>query len=645
MDFYSGSGSRKFISFRLDNEMSGQPTQDNVEAMETDQPQLEQPQEPEVIELRTELRSIIELSSTTDSESCEAYFTRKIECLTNSEEDVTAATTTTSNLVRASESEPVAVTPGFNEMMPDTSRPVDVPEVVFLDKATAQTAISEVIDSNFATDETPVLESHTGQTTLPEGQTVQQSEVTPATNSTDEYGDVQGQMDYRSQTEDESCPGMDIDTGSMARSTLAQALYSPSKPGNVSLPQTSSQDTSDPLPHDSRGPTPLFSTSRLIIKQCFEERNPTYLSPGHMTVAFNQDQISSILRIVADESARASYEMLNSVVVRASRLSLHSPRGTTSRKHMQEGPHPCTDTDVGNDSVMTYDTRGGDSSPEFTSDPESNRDFQSSVALPVPPTYPRENQLVQENSPVSFDCSSPGTETLAALRQEAIKEKEKGRLPPQVQPKPKRPSRPRRRIGRIMKEEYFDSMPWTRVFVSGPLDPKWNPNKSYCQICKCNVSIKAKGPKEILRHYANERHLRKDQRWRYEYLPIEDPITKKLRHHVRGKDRKILPHYQLRLELPLFINAELVDIGEKLPFYEEAMSGAGHMASSPQNRARIQISILGHYLLLSGDISVLQTLSQYTGTVVNYQALFADIDWSTAKLSVSGLHVAYILIV
>ena len=591
MDFYSRSGSRKLISFRLDNEMSGQPAQDNIEAMETDQPQLEQPQEPEVIELRTDLRSVIELSSTTDSESCEAYFTRKIECLTNSEENVTAATYATSNVVRASDSKPVAVTPGLNEMIPDASRPVDVPDVIFLDKATAQAATSEAIDSNFATDETPVIESQTTQTTLPEGQAVQQSEVTPATNPTDENGDVQGQMDYRSQTEDESCPGMDTDTGSMARSTLAQALYSPSKPGNVCLPQTSSQDMSDPLPPEPRGPTLLSSTSRLIIKQCFEETNPTYLSPGHMTVAFNQGQISSILRIVVDESARASYEMLNSVVVRASRLNLHSPRGTTARKHTQEGSHPGTETDVGSDSVMTYDTRGGDSSPGFTSDPESNRDFQSSVVLPVPPSCPRENQLVQGSSPVSFDCSSPGTETLAALRQEAIMEKEKERLPPQVQPKSKRPSRPRRRIGRIMKEENFDSMPWTCVFVSGPLDPKWNPNKIYCQICKCNVSIKAKGPKEILRHYATERHLRKDQRWRYEYLLIEDPITKKLRHQVRGKDGKILSHYQLQLELPLFINAELVDVGEKLPFYEEAMSGADHMASSPQNGARIQISI------------------------------------------------------
>ena len=236
-------------------------------------------------------------------------------------------------MARASESEPVAVTPGLNEMIPDASHPVDVPDVIFLDKATAQAATSEAIDSNLATDEAPVIASQTLQTTLPESQAVQQSEVTPATNPTDENGDIQGQMDYRSQTEDESCPGMDTDTGSMARSTLAQALYGPSKPGNVSLPRTSSQDMSDPLPPEPRGPTPLSSTSRLIIKQCFEETNPTYLSPGHMTVAFNQDQISSILRIVADESSRASYEMLNSVVVRDSRLNLHSPCGTTARKH------------------------------------------------------------------------------------------------------------------------------------------------------------------------------------------------------------------------------------------------------------------------------------------------------------------------
>ena len=117
MDFYSGSGSHEFISFHLGPEISDQLPQDNAETMETEQPHLEQSQEPEVIELRTDRKSIIELSSTTDSESCEAYFTRKIESLSNLEEEVTTAAATTSNLAKASESETTAVTPGLNQLL------------------------------------------------------------------------------------------------------------------------------------------------------------------------------------------------------------------------------------------------------------------------------------------------------------------------------------------------------------------------------------------------------------------------------------------------------------------------------------------------------------------------------------------------
>ena len=66
-----------------------------------------------------------------------------------------------------------------------------------------------------------------------------------------------------------------------------------------------------------------------------------------------------------------------------------------------------------------------------------------------------------------------------------------------------------------------------------------------------------------------------------------------MQHQVRGKDGKVLTPYQLELELPHFIGAELVDIGEKLPFYHEFIAGEQHMASSSDKRARVQISILG----------------------------------------------------
>ena len=84
----------------------------------------------------------------------------------------------------------------------------------------------------------------------------------------------------------------------------------------------------------------------------------------------------------------------------------------------------------------------------------------------------------------------------------------------------------------------------------------------YCQICKGSVSIYGNGAREILRHYATEKHLRKDQRWRYEHLSTVDLVTKTVQHQVRGNDDKVLTPFQLQLELPLFIDAELVDIGE-----------------------------------------------------------------------------------
>ena len=118
----------------------------------------------------------------------------------------------------------------------------------------------------------------------------------------------------------------------------------------------------------------------------------------------------------------------------------------------------------------------------------------------------------------------------------------------------------------------------------------------------------------MLRHYSSERYLRKDQRWRYEHLTIEDPLTKRPRYQVRSRDGKVLSNYQLQMELPHFINNELVDIREKLPFFEEAMAGSNYTSLSPQNRAWLQVSILGHFLTLSGDIQVLRALWQQSST-------------------------------
>ena len=158
-----------------------------------------------------------------------------------------------------------------------------------------------------------------------------------------------------------------------------------------------------------------------------------------------------------------------------------------------------------------------------------------------------------------------------------------------------------------MREEYFEGMSWTRVFVSVPLDPQHNPYKFYCLICKDNVSIYTKGFREIIRHYSSERHLRKDQRWAYEYLSVKDSVTGNVKHRVRGEDGKLLTAYQLELELPKFIDAPLIDLGERMPFYEDHMAGQQHCVTTP-NKVRAKICVLGYFLPVFGNISVLRRL-------------------------------------
>ena len=57
---------------------------------------------------------------------------------------------------------------------------------------------------------------------------------------------------------------------------------------------------------------------------------------------------------------------------------------------------------------------------------------------------------------------------------------------------------------------------------------------------KSNFSVKSKGTEEFLRHNRTEKHLRKDQRWRYEHLKSVDAVKGKVHHSVRGRNGKVL---------------------------------------------------------------------------------------------------------
>ena len=139
-----------------------------------------------------------------------------------------------------------------------------------------------------------------------------------------------------------------------------------------------------------------------------------------------------------------------------------------------------------------------------------------------------------------------------------------------------------------------------------------------------------------MRHHSSKKHLRKDQRWRYEYFYKDDPVTKTENHQVRSRDGKLLSPYQLELELPYFKDAPLVEIGQKLPFYDEFMAGTGYMSSSFDNRARIQASVLVNFLPTHGDLEILKSFWSDFGVIVNHQALFTDFNWGKEIISVSN---------
>ena len=130
----------------------------------------------------------------------------------------------------------------------------------------------------------------------------------------------------------------DAESSDSAGSTLAQALNSR---GGVPRAEFSDDSSSVAVtrPKDISIIPPLRVSSRALIKEYFARTETVNLIQGHPTIAFSQDQISSVLRIVADETARASFDMLENLIQRANELRLDpkpsskkAPKRTSSTK-------------------------------------------------------------------------------------------------------------------------------------------------------------------------------------------------------------------------------------------------------------------------------------------------------------------------
>ena len=113
-----------------------------------------------------------------------------------------------------------------------------------------------------------------------------------------------------------------------------------------------------------------------------------------------------------------------------------------------------------------------------------------------------------------------------------------------------------------------------------------------------------------------------------------DQVTGIVTYEVRGNDGHVLTPFELEKEKPLFEDAPLGDIGCKYPFFDEYMAGIGSVTNPDEIRLAMQISLVGHFVPVCGDLQLLGTLWKLVGKVSNHQELFSPYDWRATTLTV-----------
>ena len=273
----------------------------------------------------------------------------------------------------------------------------------------------------------------------------------------------------------------------------------------------------------------MSANGRALLRKHFSTTSPVELPREHTTVAFSEPRIHGVLKTISDEAVRTSLHSMRALVLQAvyggnrqtpARFRKALIRGESPFKAKPATSEIETDSEGYTTDGYTSGALASDEEigiPGFGSDAQA-RPGKSTQELPGGHT---EGESLHGDT--HYTVPSPGYsdgdyQPLSTIQAQTAPQ---SAVPSPPRKKRKLMSRP----GKVMKTGYFKNIQWTRLFVTGPLDPLHNKHKLYCQLCKSNVSIYSKGAREIVRHYQSEAHLRRDQRWRYEHLGKFDKIS------------------------------------------------------------------------------------------------------------------------
>ena len=294
--------------------------------------------------------------------------------------------------------------------------------------------------------------------------------------------------------------GVDPDlesTTNPAGSTIAHALDVRSRNPVQIVPSSGGRPSTS---KDSR----LKPSGRALINEFFSTTTDAHCFPeGHPTptVAFAKDQISTVLKVIAEQAVEWSCDKMEKLIAKANEMSIGptTSQDPTSQRSGKKFTHRADSL-----SGRLSDTSGAiRSDDDFSSIGYSYENFDTDK-IDASSRAMDEASCSQQDHPANmeiYDADSPIGQTIASLKTEVLNDLSKhnrkicGRFA-----STSRGSGTRRKVTRsckIMKEAYFKRMEWTRTFVSGPVDPRWNPYNFFCRKCKSNIfSIYEKGPEK-----------------------------------------------------------------------------------------------------------------------------------------------------
>ena len=349
MDSYSGSEPRKFISFHLGKKNIGQPQQTSCEhesitnpeqlasnetlaiestglsispATEVDQ-EVAQPQQSPGPSL---VSRIVATDSSGSNERCETYITCKLNQLAEMVALETSEVTEFSQ--KESVSEAITLTPNVQHYEYFQLERSSCPQVIFLyspkEAGTSSCPEPEALAAKKPR-MTPPQCSSSG-TDVPADPPAAVSATRRQTASDSEGEQVEIEPPFANYSSSEIGHLTDNESDRYVGSTLAEALNPPAQYSLLVASDQSSDVATVKTPEEPKF-RPLGGSSRALIKVYFDNKEPERLPPGNPVIAFTERQLSRVLRVVADETARASYDMLEN---RASRLSLSTKAGANS---------------------------------------------------------------------------------------------------------------------------------------------------------------------------------------------------------------------------------------------------------------------------------------------------------------------------